>query len=266
MSSRLKTLAVDGLDDIRGFFDGIASGYGEAHGDAQRLLDRRLRLIRRLMGPRPGEVLLDLGCGPGVHLFPLAPAFRRAIGVDLSQCMIDVARTTAARRARDTRVELHAADAAQLDCLQPGSVEVVLCTGAIEHMPDQAGALREVARLLKPGGRFVCLTVNGAHPWYRSVAPLLGYDARHLSTDRFLDEPALRSLLRHAQLEPSEVGYWRFIARGDMPAWVAALFELCDLAGHVLPAAQLRGGLYVSALKPRGGQASQRPSATPARA
>jgi 2-polyprenyl-6-hydroxyphenyl methylase/3-demethylubiquinone-9 3-methyltransferase len=257
MSSGPRTLEVSGLDDIRGFFDGIACGYREAHGDAQRLLDRRLHLIRRLMGPQPGDVLLDLGCGPGVHLFPLAPAFRRVIGVDLSPRMIDVAARIAANQALDTRIELHAADAARLDCIERGSVDVVLCTGAIEHMRDHAAVLGEVARVLKSGGRFVCLTVNAAHYWYHSIAPLMGYAVRHLSSDCFLDAPALRSLLRQAQLEPSELGYWSFIARGDMPGWVAALMSVCDRAARVLPAARLRGGLYVSALKPPAGHVSQ---------
>ncbi len=249
MSERLTTRSVHEPDDIRAFFDAIA-GRREAHGDEQRLLERRLALIRRLIGAGDVGTLLDLGCGPGVHLFPLAPAFRRALGVDLSPRMIAVAAEIARGRDCGAGVELHTADAARLDCVAPDSIDVVVCAGALEHMHDQAGALAEVARVLTPGGRFVCLTVNGAHFWYRSLAPRLGRDARHLSSDRFLDAESLQALLRQAQLDPCELGYWAFIARGDMAAWAAWLLQVAEYAGRVGQSERLRAGLYVSAVKP----------------
>ena len=250
MSVRLTTTHVREPDDIRAFFDAIAGRYRESHGDERRLLERRLALIRRLMGKGCAGVLLDLGCGPGVHLFPLTPAFIRAIGVDLSPRMIALAAQLAGGLDCAPRIELHTADAARLACAEPDSVDVVLCTGALEHMPDQAGVLAEARRVLKPGGRFVCLTVNGAHLWYRWLAPRLGYDARHLSSDRFLDADALQALVRQARLDVRELGHWHFVASGDMPRWAAWALQLLDYAGRLGQAELLRGGLYVSAVKP----------------
>jgi ubiquinone/menaquinone biosynthesis C-methylase UbiE len=246
---RLQTRAVRDCDDIRAFFDALAAGYREAHGPAQRLLERRLELIRRLIGTGNAKVLLDLGCGPGVHLFPLATDFERAIGVDLSPRMIAAAAEIDRTRGRDARIELHAADAAHLSCVASGSVDVVLCVGALEHMPDHSGVLAELARVLKPGGRFVCLTVNGAQLWYRGIASGLGYDAKHLSTDRFVDADTLRVLSGQAQLQVRELGYWEFVARGDMPPWVAWLLQLAEYVGRVCAPSAFRGGLYVSAEK-----------------
>ena len=81
--ARLRTRCVQNSDDIRAFFDAIAGGYRESHGSAELLLNYRLALIRRLLAPRLGGVLLEIGCGPGGHLFSLAGAFRRTIGADL---------------------------------------------------------------------------------------------------------------------------------------------------------------------------------------
>ena len=253
MSARLTTTKVGEPDDIRAFFDGIASRYREAHGDARRLLERRLALIRRLMGKDHAGVLLDLGCGPGVHLFALAPAFSRAIGVDLSPRMIEIATQLACGQGFGAHVELHTADAARLACIEADSVDFVLCAGALEHMADQAAVLAEVGRVLAPGGRFVCLTVNGAHLWYRWLAPRLGYDARHLSSDRFLDAAGLQALVRQARLDVSEHGYWHFVASGDMPKWFACLSQLLAYAGRLGRPARWRGGLYVAAVKARAG-------------
>jgi ubiquinone/menaquinone biosynthesis C-methylase UbiE len=249
MTTRLHTCAVRDRDDIRTFFDALAGGYREAHGHAEQLLQRRLTLIRKLIDARNAGVLLDLGCGPGVHLFPLAAAFERVIGIDLSPRMIAVAADIGRTRWPDVRIELHAADAARLTCIAPLSVDVVLCVGALEHMPDQAAVLAEVARVLKPRGRFVCLTVNGASLWYRAVASGLGYDAKHLSTDRFLDAVELRALLSQARLEIRALGYWKFIAKGDMPQWIARPLELLEYVGRICAPSTFRGGLYASAEK-----------------
>jgi 2-polyprenyl-6-hydroxyphenyl methylase/3-demethylubiquinone-9 3-methyltransferase len=249
VKGRLHTRAVHGDDGIRAFFDAIASSYGERHGAAERLLERRLRLIRRLIGAHAGEVLLDLGCGPGVHLFPLAPGFRRAIGVDLSPQMIAAARRVQAARHDLAHVELHAGDARKLAFLDPRSVDVALCTGALEHVPDKPAVLAELDRVLKPGGRFVCLTVNADHVWHR-LGPQLGYELAHLSTDAFLGAAEMRDLIVRAGLEPRELGYWHFVARGDMPPLAGHALELLDFVGRAVAPHRLRGGLYACALKP----------------
>ena len=248
--ARLRTRSVQDSGDIRAFFDAIAGGYRESHGSADLLLDDRLALMRRLLAPDPGGVLLEIGCGPGVHLFALAAAFSRVIGTDLSPNMI-----TAAERIRRThpcaaRIELHAERAERLTSITDDAVDAVLCVGAFEHMPDKPAVLGEVRRVLKPGGRFVCLTLNGDYLWYRSIAPWLGYEVKHLSSDRFVNATEMRALLQGVELQVDEMGYWRFVARGDMPGWSARALEWLDRAGTVYRSSLLRGGLYVCAMKP----------------
>lgn len=247
--ARLRTRSVQDSGEIRAFFDAIAGGYRESHGSADLLLAYRLALIRRLLAPSLGGVLLDIGCGPGVHLFPLADAYSRAIGVDLSPNMIVAAETLRRTHPCAAHIELHAGSAERLACIADNAVDAVLCVGAFEHMPVKSAVLGEVRRVLKPGGRFVCLTLNGDYLWYRRIAPWLGYEVRHLSSDRFVNAAEMRALLHGAALRVDESGYWRFVAKGDMPGWAARGLQWLDCAGMVCKPSLLRGGLYVCAHK-----------------
>ena len=245
--ARLRTRAARSRADVRAFFDGIAANYGEAHGSAGALLEYRLGLIRRLIAPAMGGVLLDIGCGPGVHLFPLAGAFRHAIGVDLSPAMIAAAEGTRARHGDAAHVELYAEPAECLSSIEDASADAVICVGAFEHMPDKLAVLCEARRVMNRGGRLAVLTVNGNCLWYRWLAPWLRYDVRHLSSDRYVDESGARAMLRQAGLRVAEMGYWRFVPRGDMPAWAACALQSLDPVGSLCLPSALRGGLYFAA-------------------
>ena len=248
--ARLRTRCVQNSDDIRAFFDAIAGGYRESHGSAELLLNYRLTLIRRLLAPRLGGVLLEIGCGPGVHLFSWAAACRRTIGADLSPNMIAAAETIRRTHPCAAHIELYAESAERLTSIKDHSADAVLCAGAFEHMPDKPAVLGEVRRVLKSGGRFVCLTLNGDYLWYRRIAPWLGHEVKHLSSDRFVNEAEMRALLQGVELRVNDLGYWRFVAKGDMPRWAARALEWLDRAGMVCKPSLLRGGLYVCAESP----------------
>lgn len=245
----LRIRSVQDSGDIRVFFDAIAGDYRESHGSAELMLDYRLKLIRRLLAPGLGGVLLEIGCGPGVHLFPLANAFSRAIGADLSPRMIVAAETIRRTHPCAAHIELYAEPAERMASIQDNAADVVLCVGAFEHMPDKAAVLGEVRRVLRPGGRFVCLTLNGDYLWCRRIAPWLGYEVKHLSSDHYVDEGEMRALLQGAGLRVNELDYWRFVAKGDMPGWAAWALEWLDRAGMICKPSLLRGGLCVSAEK-----------------
>ena len=90
-------------------------------------------------------------------------------------------------------------------------------------------------------------TPNGAYCWYRYLAPLLGRDTRHLSTDRFLTAQELTTLLRGAGLEPTSLGYWRFVPRGDLPWGLARVLGAADAVGEQFGMGWLRGGIAAAA-------------------
>ncbi|MHB8901673.1 MAG: arsenite methyltransferase [Thermoguttaceae bacterium] len=107
---------------------------------------------------KPGEVVVDLGCGGGLDVFLAAAkvgASGRAIGIDMTQEMIDRARANAARGIDGNPVsnaEFHLATIDKLP-LPDASVDCVISNCVINLAPDKRAVFREVARVLKPGGR-----------------------------------------------------------------------------------------------------------------
>jgi len=248
--TRLTTREVGGMDDVRSFFDGLASHYTESHGVAGRLLRYRLRVIRRLLDGARRSCLVEIGCGNGLHLFPLASEFETVIGTDLSPRMIAAAEAIRTGHAFGRRIRLSAEPAETLPSVEDDVADAVLCVGAFEHMLDQRAVLKQVARVLKPSGVFVCLTANGGYLWYTQLAPRLGVATRHLSTDRFVSFAGWRALLGEAGLTPVKIGSWRFVPAGDMPGWASLTMQVLDRVGAALCVSGLRGGCYVRAVKP----------------
>ena len=244
----LKTQTILNRSELVAHFDRSAATYEEGHGDARRLLDYRLALIRQGCQGRSG-VLLEIGCGTAIHLAALAPSFSRLIGTDISPRMIATARRKLQASPYQDRVELRVDPAEELGTIDDSSVDVVLCVGALEHMLDRAQVVRQVARVLRDGGRFVLLTPHGGYCWFALLAPILGIATRHLSTDRFLKRREAIALMRSADLQVSRLDYWTFIPKGDMPAWTGVVLEFLDRVGRICRLAALRGGLILTGVK-----------------
>lgn len=256
--TRLRTRRVDEAGDIAEFFDALAGDYRDCHGDAARRLHDRLALIRRLLRGQPRSLLVEIGCGNGMHLFELAGEFTEALGTDLSQRMIASAEKIRAQRGLCEKVRLAAEPAERLSSVPDAAADVVLCVGAFEHMTAKAAVLAEAMRVLRPGGAFVCLTPNGDYVWYTRLAPWMGLETRHLSTDRFVRPREWPALLRAAGLEPRAAGSWQFVPAGDMPRWTSRLLRVLDVLGRVPGLRSLRGGHYVCAIKPVCGEPGRR--------
>ena len=247
--TRLRTHVVRSPGEVVAHFDRAAAHYHEAHGPAEQLLAYRLAVIRDLLAGANNGTLLEIGCGPASHLLALAGEFDAAVGTDASTEMISVAIEAAAASPWSERVSLRVDPAETLASVGDAGVDVVLCVGALEHMVDRPGVIRQVRRVLRPHGRFVCLTPNGGHWWYRWLAPLLRRDTRHLSTDRFLTADELRGMVRAAGLDVVSCGHWCFVPRRDLPGAVAPLVRAGEWAGDRLRIGWLQGGLAVAAVK-----------------
>lgn len=107
---------------------------------------------------KPGEVVLDLGSGAGFDCFLIGPkvgASGRAIGVDMTADMLAKARA-GLRRYRDRtgldNVEFRLGEIEHLP-VADASVDVVISNCVLNLSPDKAQVWREIARVLKPGGR-----------------------------------------------------------------------------------------------------------------
>jgi SAM-dependent methyltransferase len=141
-------------------FDAAAARALEAAYMTTDVIEQRTIVLRSL-ALRPGQRVLDIGCGPGLLLRELAqqvgPA-GRAFGLDLSEPMLEVAR----RRCADLgHVEFATGDAAILP-YEDASLDVVVTTQVYEYVPDIPGALAEVRRVLRPGGRVAILDTDYA--------------------------------------------------------------------------------------------------------
>jgi SAM-dependent methyltransferase len=105
---------------------------------------------------QPGETVLDLGSGGGIDAFLAARAMGRrgrVIGVDMTPEMVERA-TAAARRAGLAEVEFRLGRLERLP-VESGTVDAVTSNCVINLVPDKSAVFREVARVLKPGGRLV---------------------------------------------------------------------------------------------------------------
>ena len=103
---------------------------------------------------RPGEVVVDLGSGGGLDVFLAAKKVGptgRAIGIDMTPEMLARARENAKRQGLEN-VEFHESTIDKLP-LSDGSVDCVISNCVINLAPDKDAVLREIARVLKPGGR-----------------------------------------------------------------------------------------------------------------
>jgi SAM-dependent methyltransferase len=130
----------------------VAGRYGAlAAGEGSLSCGPALDLAR----PAPGETVVDLGCGRGRDVLRAAAAVGPtglAVGVDASEEM--VARARGAVPPGTGHVRLVRADLADTG-LPPGLADAVVSNCAINHARDKEAVFREVARLLRPGGRLV---------------------------------------------------------------------------------------------------------------
>jgi ubiquinone/menaquinone biosynthesis C-methylase UbiE len=122
------------------------------------LVEQRRRTLDA-MALQPGQTALDIGCGPGYLTLEMARqvgASGRVIAVDTSQPMLDIAR---ARCAGEDQVEFHPADAAALPC-PDASIDVAAAVQVYLFVPNLEAVVRDLARVLRPGGRAVVIDTD----------------------------------------------------------------------------------------------------------
>jgi ubiquinone/menaquinone biosynthesis C-methylase UbiE len=144
--------------------------------------DRLARAVACLAGVAPGDVVADVGCGPGTAVRRARRAgAAQAIGVDPSAQMVRLARRVTLRRTDAVTFLQGTAESLPLDS---ASATVVWAVQSLHHWEDPERGLRECRRVLAPGGRLVLFE--------RAVVPgARGHAAHGLDEDRVAEESQL---------------------------------------------------------------------------
>ncbi len=110
------------------------------------------------------EIVLDLACGPGIYSRPLAKKLERGavIGLDLSLPMLNFAAKKGGAEKIDNYILIHG-NALSLP-FPSDELDAVICCGALHLFPETDTVLNEIARVLKPGGRFVTAALYNRIP------------------------------------------------------------------------------------------------------
>jgi arsenite methyltransferase len=131
---------------------------------------RRRRLVRDALGVRPGERILDIGCGPGFYVAELLEEVGSegtVVGLDRSPQMLAIA----ARRCQAfDNVSFREAEATKLP-VDDGSFDAALCVQVLEYVPDVSAALKEMRRALRTGGRLVLWDIDWTTLSWHSTDP-----------------------------------------------------------------------------------------------
>jgi ubiquinone/menaquinone biosynthesis C-methylase UbiE len=112
----------------------------------------------RQLSLQPGEAVIDIGCGPGFLCERMAELVGQAgsvLGIDVSQDLIDLA----GQRNPHAWLTYAKGDAAALD-VPDESLDAAVCTQVLEYVPDADRALREMHRVLRPGGRVLIVDTD----------------------------------------------------------------------------------------------------------
>ena len=170
-----------------------------------------------LAAPRADERVLDVGCGPGLLARAFGPRVAGFLGVDVTPAMLMKAREIAAREGL-SHARFVVGHAGRLP-VGTGRMDLVVTRLALHHMSDPDGAIREIARATRPGGRLACFDIAasedpGAAAHQERVERLR--DASHART---LAPSELLGLLGRAGLEVERLEM--LTHRIDVDDWIA---------------------------------------------
>lgn len=164
-------------------------------------LREELTLLRELVQPQPGQVIIDVACSVGLYARTLARAGATVAGIDHSWAMLRQARHVAHQHG--VRISYIRASAQALP-LADGTAASTTMGGSLNEIGDQQRALNEMARVTQRGGRLFCMNLLRAQSsWGRALQFALstgGID--------FFEPGTFNSWLEAAELQPR--AHWRW--------------------------------------------------------
>ncbi len=226
--------------DVQALFSGAAHTYDFLNHLFSLQADRRWRAaLVRAARLRPGRRVLDVCTGTADVAIALARRLRRlegggpaaggrVVGIDFSERMLERGRRKVRRRGLEDRIALAQADALRLP-FAGGSFDLVSIAFGLRNLADRRLGIREMARVLRPGGRLLVLEFSPPPPgwtgrmyaWYLGRwMPMVGglvsgsaaaYRYLHSSIAAFPRPPQVAALLEEAGLQRVS---WRRLSGG----------------------------------------------------
>jgi len=214
---------------VRDMFDRISPAYDVMNRVMTMGLDRRWRRLAAGSAVRPGDRVLDACCGTGDLALADLAAAGRVTGLDFSERML------ARARAKGPGIDWVLGDVLALP-FPDASFDAVTVGFGVRNVADLAAGLRELARVLRPGGRLACLEITRPRGplapffrlWFEGFVPLLGrllpggeaYAYLPASVRRFPGPEDLAALLAQAGFAKIR---WKMLGGGIVALHIASV-------------------------------------------
>lgn len=182
--------------------------------------ERALQMIVAAARPEPDDTVLDLACGGGLIVCAFAPRVRHATGMDLTPAMLARARALAAERGI-ANVTWQEGDIRALPW-PDGAFSIVVTRFSLHHLPDPLAAVREMARVCRPGGRIVVVDMYASEDPEKAAAWNRLEVLRDPSHVRVLSLTELKALFPGVGLPAPETAFYEL--RSDVDSLLARSF------------------------------------------
>jgi 2-polyprenyl-6-hydroxyphenyl methylase / 3-demethylubiquinone-9 3-methyltransferase len=216
-------------------FNQLAARWWDPDGESRPLHDlnpMRTKYVADRVQLRDAKVA-DVGCGGGLLSESLSREGAHVTGIDLGDKVIEIARLHLYES--NLSVDYRVQSSAELAAAEPASFDVVCCMELIEHVPDPAALVHDLAAMLKPGGKLFMSTLNRTPAAFGAAILGAEYVMRMLPRGthhytQFLKPSELGRLLRHAGLELQDVsglGYNPLQRKAWISRFTAVNYLLC---------------------------------------
>jgi len=219
--------------ELREMYDQLAANYDAIYRTpaGQYFMNRKIDTMLKLAAFPQGSRLLEVGCANGVYTFALARLGFQMTGLDLSPECVHTA-TQQAERVGLTHINFTVGDAEALSQFDDNTFDGVISFSTLRYVPNLAKAIRELYRVLRPGGIAVVDFPNKRSPWFTFMKPLLTgqthiHDHQYTTGQikRMLQEAGFRKVsLRRILYTPKTI-----------PGWALPAMKVIDYVGERTP-------------------------------